>query len=80
MSHCFAVIYKLEIGFICFFHQLTLVVKVTAEYLGKVYALLAARRARVIGEELKQGTPLFAIKALVRLDVPSLSNHIHSVV
>ena len=40
-------------------------VQVTADLLGKTYAILGARRAAVVSEELKQGTPLFAIRALL---------------
>ncbi|KAI8799555.1 P-loop containing nucleoside triphosphate hydrolase protein [Cladochytrium replicatum] len=36
-----------------------------AEVLGKVYAVLAKRKGRILSEELKDGTPFFFIKALL---------------
>ncbi|KAI9208762.1 P-loop containing nucleoside triphosphate hydrolase protein [Polychytrium aggregatum] len=36
-----------------------------AEVLGKVYAVLAKRRGRIISEEMKDGTPFFNIKSLL---------------
>ncbi|KAJ1656561.1 Cytoplasmic GTPase/eEF2-like protein (ribosomal biogenesis) [Dispira simplex] len=38
-------------------------IQATAEVLGKVYAVLAKRRGRVISEEMKDGTSLFQIQA-----------------
>eukprot|EP01108_Squamamoeba_japonica_P003164 TRINITY_DN2606_c0_g2_i1.p2 TRINITY_DN2606_c0_g2~~TRINITY_DN2606_c0_g2_i1.p2 ORF type:complete len:205 (-),score=67.81 TRINITY_DN2606_c0_g2_i1:6-620(-) len=38
-------------------------VRVTAELLGKIYAILGARRAVIVSEQLDQGTPLFAVQA-----------------
>jgi ribosome assembly protein 1 len=40
-------------------------IQVTSELLGKVYGLLNSCRAHVVSEQLKQGTPLFAIRALL---------------
>jgi ribosome assembly protein 1 len=40
-------------------------IQVTSELLGKVYGLLNSCRAVVVSEQLKQGTPLFAIRALL---------------
>ena len=37
----------------------------TQEILGKTYGVLAKRRARIISEELKEGTPIFTIRALL---------------
>lgn len=36
-----------------------------AEVLGKVYAVLARRRGRILSEELREGTPFFNIKSLL---------------
>ncbi|KAJ1909690.1 Cytoplasmic GTPase/eEF2-like protein (ribosomal biogenesis) [Tieghemiomyces parasiticus] len=38
-------------------------VQATAEVLGKVYAVLAKRRGRIVSEEMKDGTSLFQIRA-----------------
>ena len=37
----------------------------TAEVLGKVYAVLGRRNGRVLGEEMKEGSAAFAVKAVV---------------
>jgi len=36
-----------------------------ADVLGKLYAVLAKRRARVINEEMKEGTPYYIVRAYV---------------
>ncbi|KAJ3105210.1 Cytoplasmic GTPase/eEF2-like protein (ribosomal biogenesis) [Phlyctochytrium planicorne] len=36
-----------------------------AEVLGKVYAVLARRKGRILSEEMREGTPFFQIKALL---------------
>ncbi|TPX33405.1 hypothetical protein SmJEL517_g03689 [Synchytrium microbalum] len=36
-----------------------------SEVLGKVYAVLARRRGRILSEEMKEGTPFFNIKAMM---------------
>jgi len=41
-------------------HYITL-----ADVLGKVYAVLARRRGRILNEEMKEGTPFFEIKAVM---------------
>lgn len=40
-------------------------VQVTTEGLGKVYSVLSRRNGRVIGDEMKEGTQLFEIKAVI---------------
>lgn len=35
----------------------------SAEALGKVYAVLSKRRARIVKEGMKEGTPIFSIQA-----------------
>ena len=37
----------------------------TQDILGKTYGVLAKRRARIVSEELKEGTPIFTIRALL---------------
>jgi len=36
-----------------------------AEFLGKVYGVLSKRRAIVLDEDMREGTPFFTIKSLL---------------
>lgn len=38
---------------------------VSADVLGKVYAVIAKRRGRIIAEEMKEGTSFFNVTALL---------------
>ncbi|KAG0309483.1 Cytoplasmic GTPase/eEF2-like protein (ribosomal biogenesis) [Dissophora globulifera] len=40
-------------------------IQTTAEVLGKVYAVIARRKGKILHEEMKEGTPFFAIQALM---------------
>ena len=37
----------------------------TQEIMGKTYSVLARRRAQIISEEMKEGTPIFCIRAIL---------------
>jgi hypothetical protein len=37
----------------------------TADVLGKVYAVVTKRRGRIVAEEMKEGTMLFSVRALL---------------
>ncbi|KAF8936427.1 Cytoplasmic GTPase/eEF2-like protein (ribosomal biogenesis) [Haplosporangium gracile] len=40
-------------------------IQTTAEVLGKVYAVIARRKGKILHEEMKEGTPFFSIQALL---------------
>ncbi|KAF9585233.1 Cytoplasmic GTPase/eEF2-like protein (ribosomal biogenesis) [Lunasporangiospora selenospora] len=40
-------------------------IQATAEVLGKVYAVIARRKGKILQEEMKEGTPFFSIQALL---------------
>ncbi|KAF9431766.1 Cytoplasmic GTPase/eEF2-like protein (ribosomal biogenesis) [Entomortierella beljakovae] len=40
-------------------------IQTTAEVLGKVYAVIAKRKGKILHEEMKEGTPFFSIQALL---------------
>lgn len=38
---------------------------ISADVLGKVYAVVARRRGRIVAEEMKEGTSFFTVSALL---------------
>jgi ribosome assembly protein 1 len=42
-----------------------LIRRLTAEVLGKVYAVVAQRRGRIVAEEMKEGTSFFNVCAML---------------
>ncbi|KAF9925090.1 Cytoplasmic GTPase/eEF2-like protein (ribosomal biogenesis) [Linnemannia zychae] len=40
-------------------------IQTTAEVLGKVYAVIARRKGKILHEEMKEGTPFFSIQAML---------------
>lgn len=43
----------------------SIVINFSADVLGKVYGVVAKRRGRIVGEEMKEGTTYFTVSALL---------------
>jgi ribosome assembly protein 1 len=45
--------------------RVTVAKRCAADVLGKVYGVVAKRRGRIVAEEMKEGTTLFDVRALL---------------